>query len=51
MRFDGFAARASAKQLARALYFGSSDLVRRCETMTDAEQELRAFTSVHLAEP
>jgi len=39
----------SAKQLARALYFGSSDLVRRCETMTDAEQELRAFTSVHLA--
>jgi AcrR family transcriptional regulator len=38
-----------AAQLARALYFGTSDLVRRCETMTDAEKELRAFTSVHMA--
>jgi AcrR family transcriptional regulator len=38
-----------AAQLARALYFGSSDLVRRCETMTDAEKELRAFMSVHIA--
>jgi AcrR family transcriptional regulator len=38
-----------AAQLARALYFGTSDLVRRCETMTDAENELRAFMSVHMA--
>jgi AcrR family transcriptional regulator len=39
----------NAEQLARALYFGSSDLVRRCESMTGAEKELRAFMSVHLA--
>ena len=39
----------SAVQLARALYFGSSDLVRRCESMSAAEQELRAFMAVHLA--
>jgi AcrR family transcriptional regulator len=39
----------SAEQLARALYFASSDLVRRCETLTAAEKELRAFMSVHLA--
>jgi AcrR family transcriptional regulator len=38
-----------ATQLARALYFGTSDLVRRCETMTDAEKELRTFMSVHIA--
>jgi AcrR family transcriptional regulator len=39
----------NAEQLARALYFGSADLVRRCETVTDAEKELRAFMAVHLA--
>jgi AcrR family transcriptional regulator len=39
----------SAEQLARALYFGSADLCRRCETWDAAEKELRAFISVHLA--
>jgi AcrR family transcriptional regulator len=38
-----------AARLARALYFGTTDLVRRCETMTDAENELRAFMAVHMA--
>jgi AcrR family transcriptional regulator len=39
----------SAEQLARALYLGSADLCRRCETWDAAEKELRAFISVHLA--
>ena len=39
----------NAEQLARALYFGSSELVQRCETMAAVDQELRAFVSVHLA--
>jgi len=39
----------NAAQLARALYFGSADLSRRCEAWDAAEKELRAFVSVHLA--
>ncbi len=38
-----------AAQLARALYFGSADLCQRCETWDAADEELRAFISVHLA--
>jgi AcrR family transcriptional regulator len=39
----------NAGQLGRALYFGSADLCRRCETWDAAEQELRHFIAVHLA--
>jgi AcrR family transcriptional regulator len=39
----------SAEQLARALYFGSADLCRRCETWDASEKELRGFIAVHLA--
>lgn len=45
---DG-ALRANAEQLARALYFGTSPLAMRCETLNDIESELRAFTAIHLA--
>jgi AcrR family transcriptional regulator len=38
-----------AEQLARALYFGSADLARRCATAGDMEVELSAFAAVHLA--
>jgi AcrR family transcriptional regulator len=36
-------------QLARALYFGTSPLAMRCESLNDIESELRAFTVFHLA--
>jgi AcrR family transcriptional regulator len=39
----------NADQLARALYFGTSPLAMRCETLNDIESELRAFTVFHLA--
>jgi hypothetical protein len=35
--------------LARALYFGTSPLAMRCETLSDIESELRAFAAIHLA--
>jgi AcrR family transcriptional regulator len=38
-----------ADQLARALYFGTGPLAMRCETLSETESELRAFTAVHLA--
>ena len=39
----------NADQLARALYFGTSPLAMRCESLNDIESELRAFTAIHLA--
>jgi AcrR family transcriptional regulator len=39
----------NAKQLARALYFGSSDLANRSATAADMEAELSAFVAAHLA--
>ncbi len=39
----------NADQLARALYFGTSPLAMRCESLNDIEAELRAFTAIHLA--
>jgi hypothetical protein len=39
----------NAKQLARALYFGSADLARRSETAAEMEVELNAFATTHLA--
>jgi AcrR family transcriptional regulator len=39
----------NAKQLARALYFGSADLARRSETAAEMEAELNAFATTHLA--
>ena len=38
-----------AQQLSRALYFGSADLAKRCETLADMEAELSAFAMTHLA--
>jgi methyltransferase (TIGR00027 family) len=38
-----------ADQLSRALYFGTSPLAMRCESLNDIESELRAFTAIHLA--
>jgi AcrR family transcriptional regulator len=39
----------NADQLARALYFGTSALAMRCESLNDIESELRTFTAMHLA--
>jgi AcrR family transcriptional regulator len=39
----------NAKQLARALYFGSADLANRSETAAEMESELKAFAATHLA--
>jgi AcrR family transcriptional regulator len=39
----------NAKQLARALYFGSADLASRSDTTADMESELGAFGAIHLA--
>jgi AcrR family transcriptional regulator len=39
----------NARQLARALYFGSADLARRSETAAEMEGELNAFATTHLA--
>jgi AcrR family transcriptional regulator len=39
----------NAKQLARALYFGSADLANRSKTGTEMEVELHAFAHTHLA--
>jgi AcrR family transcriptional regulator len=39
----------NARQLARALYFGSADLARRCTTADEMEAELGAFAAIHLA--
>jgi AcrR family transcriptional regulator len=39
----------NARQLARALYFGSADLARRSETAAEMEVELNAFATTHLA--
>jgi len=38
-----------AKQIARALYFGSGNLANRCETAAEMEVELNAFAVTHLA--
>jgi AcrR family transcriptional regulator len=40
---------ANAKQIARALYFGSGDLANRSETAAEMEVELNAFAATHLA--
>jgi AcrR family transcriptional regulator len=39
----------NAKQLARALYFGSADLAHRSATAAEMEVELSAFATTHLA--
>jgi len=39
----------SAKQLARALYFGSADLAHRSGTAAEMEAELNTFAATHLA--
>ncbi len=39
----------SAKQLARALYFGSADLANRSASAAEMEAELSAFAATHLA--
>jgi AcrR family transcriptional regulator len=39
----------NAKQIARALYFGSGELARRSESASEMELELGAFASTHLA--
>ena len=39
----------NGQQLARALYFGSSDLANRSATAADMEAELSAFVAAHLA--
>jgi len=39
----------NAKQLARALYFGSAELARVSATAADMEAELSSFAAVHLA--
>jgi AcrR family transcriptional regulator len=39
----------NARQLARALYFGSADLAHRSATATEMEVELGAFAATHLA--
>jgi AcrR family transcriptional regulator len=39
----------NAKQIARALYFGSADLANRSETAAAMEVELSAFAATHLA--
>jgi hypothetical protein len=39
----------SAKQLARALYFGSTNLANRSESAAEMEAELNAFAAIHLA--
>jgi AcrR family transcriptional regulator len=39
----------SAKQLARALYFGGAGLANRIETAAEMEVELNAFVTAHLA--
>ena len=38
-----------ARQLARALYFGSADLAHRSTTAAEMEAELNAFAATHLA--
>ena len=38
-----------ARQLGRALYFGSADLADRSESMADMEAELSAFAAAYLA--
>jgi AcrR family transcriptional regulator len=38
-----------AKHLARALYYGSGELARRCQTAAEMEAELSAFAATHLA--
>jgi AcrR family transcriptional regulator len=40
---------ANAKQLARALYYGSAELARSSATMADMESEVSTFARVHLA--
>lgn len=37
----------NATQLARALYFGSGELARRCQTAPEMETELNAFATTH----
>ena len=39
----------NATQLARALYFGSGELARRCQTEAEMETELNTFATTHLA--
>jgi AcrR family transcriptional regulator len=39
----------NARQLARALYFGSADLAHRSSTAAEMEAELNAFAATHLA--
>jgi AcrR family transcriptional regulator len=39
----------NAKQIARALYFGSGELARRSENAAEMEAELAAFGATHLA--
>jgi AcrR family transcriptional regulator len=38
-----------AAHLARALYYGSGELARRCLTAAEMETELQAFSTTHLA--
>jgi AcrR family transcriptional regulator len=40
---------ANARQLARALYFGSADLAHRSSAAAEMEAELNAFAATHLA--
>jgi hypothetical protein len=40
---------ANAKQLARALYFGSVEIANRSKTAAEMALELRAFVAIHLA--
>ena len=39
----------NAKQIARALYFGSGNLANRSESVAEMEAELNAFAATHLA--
>jgi AcrR family transcriptional regulator len=39
----------NAKQLARALYFGSAEIANRSKTAADMELDLHAFALIHLA--
>lgn len=40
---------ANAKQLARALYFGSVEISNRSKTAAEMQRELRSFVATHLA--